>query len=146
MLFYPDRISPYLLLIPVIAAVQFVFTLACAYLVAAGNVFFRDLGNVETHVDAAVVVPVAGPVQPRPARRAEHLPGEPVAADPRRTQPVRDPVRGVSEGHLRLATPEGPPGLPDFGSLAALLVASFILLAFTTIVFKRLEPNFAKVI
>ena len=30
MLFYPDRISPYLLLIPVIAAVQFVFTLACA--------------------------------------------------------------------------------------------------------------------
>ena len=36
--------------IPVIAAVQFVFTLACAYLMAAGNVFFRDLGNVESHV------------------------------------------------------------------------------------------------
>ena len=50
MLFYPDRISPYLLLIPVIAAVQFVFTLACSYAVAAGNVFFRDLGNVEAHV------------------------------------------------------------------------------------------------
>ena len=50
MLFFPDRISPYLLLIPVIAAVQFVFTLACAFLVAAGNVFFRDLGNVVGHV------------------------------------------------------------------------------------------------
>ena len=25
------------------------FTLACAYLIAAGNVFFRDLGNVEAH-------------------------------------------------------------------------------------------------
>ena len=51
----PDAVLPapdlaYLLLIPVIAAVQFVFTLACAYLVAAGNVFFRDLGNVEGHV------------------------------------------------------------------------------------------------
>ena len=31
MLFFPDRISPVLLLIPVIAAVQFVFTLACAF-------------------------------------------------------------------------------------------------------------------
>ena len=31
-------------------------------------------------------------------------------------------------------------------SLAVLLVASTILLALTTIVFKRLEPNFAKVI
>ena len=31
-------------------------------------------------------------------------------------------------------------------SLAALLVASILLLAFTTYAFKRLEPNFAKVI
>ncbi len=38
------------LFIPVIAAVQFVFTLACAFLVAAGNVFFRDLGNVVGHL------------------------------------------------------------------------------------------------
>ena len=31
-------------------------------------------------------------------------------------------------------------------ALAALFVGSLILLALTTIVFKRLEPNFAKVI
>src|SRR4029079_4891405 len=33
MLFYQERITPYLLLIPVIACVQLVFTLACGYLV-----------------------------------------------------------------------------------------------------------------
>ena len=43
-------------------------------------------------------------------------------------------------------TPVGPPGFPDFASLAVLLVASVVFLAFTTYVFKRLEPNFAKVI
>jgi hypothetical protein len=31
-------------------------------------------------------------------------------------------------------------------ALAALLVGSIIFLAFTTMVFKRLEPNFAKVV
>jgi ABC-type polysaccharide/polyol phosphate export permease len=44
------------------------------------------------------------------------------------------------------ATPQEPPGLPNFASLAFLLVASLVFLTFTTYVFKRLEPNFAKVI
>ena len=38
MFLYADRFSIYLAFIPVIAAVQFVFTLACSLLVAAGNV------------------------------------------------------------------------------------------------------------
>ena len=50
MLLYADRISPFLLLIPVIAFVQYVFTLGMALLVSAINVFFRDLGNVLRHV------------------------------------------------------------------------------------------------
>jgi ABC-type polysaccharide/polyol phosphate export permease len=50
MLLYADRISVFLVLIPVIAAVQYVFTLAVSILVAAGNVFFRDLGNVVRHL------------------------------------------------------------------------------------------------
>ena len=39
-----------------------------------------------------------------------------------------------------------PSGPPDMQLLAILLVASTVFLAFTTMVFKRLEPNFAKVI
>ena len=49
LLFYVDRLSPFLLLIPVIAVVQFVFTIAVAFACAAVNVFFRDLGNIIRH-------------------------------------------------------------------------------------------------
>ena len=146
MLFYPDRITPYLLLIPVIACVQFVFTLACAL---PGRGRQRLLPRPRQRRDAPhapVVVPVARAVQPRGARLAAHLQGAPDPADARRAQPVRDPVRGLPDGHLRDGDAQEPPGLPDFASLAVLLVASLVFLAFTTFVFKRLEPNFAKVI
>ncbi len=84
MLFYSDRISPYLLLIPVIAAVQFVFTLACAYLVAAGNVFFRDLGNVETHLMRLWWFLSPGLYSLALLDELQHLPGAPDPADARR--------------------------------------------------------------
>jgi ABC-type polysaccharide/polyol phosphate export permease len=35
---------------------------------------------------------------------------------------------------------------PDWLALGGLLAGSFVLLAFTTYVFKRLEPSFAKVL
>ena len=47
--FYSDRASWHLVYIPVIAAVQFVFTLAFALVVSAVNVFFRDVANVSRH-------------------------------------------------------------------------------------------------
>ena len=50
LLFYRDRLAWTILLIPAIAVVQFAFTLAVAILVAAVNVFFRDVGNVARHV------------------------------------------------------------------------------------------------
>ena len=51
LLFYRDRSSPGILVfIPVIAVVQFVFTLAFCIMVSAINVFFRDIGNVARHV------------------------------------------------------------------------------------------------
>ena len=48
-LFFRDHITPWLLLIPVIAVVQFVFTLAVASSLSALNVFFRDIGNLVRH-------------------------------------------------------------------------------------------------
>ena len=50
LLLNPSRLSLLLLWVPVIAAVQYVFTLASATLVAAANVFFRDLGNALGHL------------------------------------------------------------------------------------------------
>ena len=43
--FYSSRISPYLLLIPVVAFVQLVFSLGMATMVSSINVFYRDMGN-----------------------------------------------------------------------------------------------------
>jgi ABC-type polysaccharide/polyol phosphate export permease len=43
-------------------------------------------------------------------------------------------------------TPDGTPQMPDLMSLAALSLASLVLLGFAIIVFKRLEPSFAKVL
>ena len=57
--------------------------------------------------------------------------------------------RFIHQEHLRIAchgTPEGDPGMPDWGSLAALSVASLVLVGLTAITFKRLEPQFAKVL
>ncbi|MES1239793.1 MAG: hypothetical protein ABUL57_02920, partial [Chloroflexota bacterium] len=44
-----DRLTIQVLWLPLIAGVQFVFTLASAILIAAANVFFRDLGNAVGH-------------------------------------------------------------------------------------------------
>ena len=146
MLLYPHRISPYLLLIPVIAAVQFVFTLACAYLVAAGNVFFRDLGNVETHLLRLWWFLSPGLYSLAVLDELHIFKEHPTL----RTIAAANPFAILFEAYRMViygsATPRSRPAFPTSASLAVLLVASVILLAFTTYVFKRLEPNFAKVI
>ena len=146
MLFYSDRISPYLLLIPVIAAVQFVFTLACAYLVAAGNVFFRDLGNVETHLLRLWWFLSPGLYSLALLDQLDIFEENTWL----RTLAGANPFAILFEAYRMViyGTPDGlgPPGLPDFRALAGLLVASLVFLAVTTYIFKRLEPNFAKVV
>jgi lipopolysaccharide transport system permease protein len=145
MFFYQDRITLYLLFIPVIAVVQFVFTLAVSLLVAAGNVFFRDLGNVVGHVLRLWWFLSPGLYSLSnfdniALFKEHHILRDLVNANPFAIlfEAYRVVIYGTPE-----APPNGPPNLP---SLAALLVASLVLLAFTTIIFKRLEPNFAKVI
>ncbi len=49
-LFYPNHLSAWVLLIPVIAVVQFLFSLGVAVGVAAINVFYRDVGNLSRHL------------------------------------------------------------------------------------------------
>ena len=144
MLFFSDRISPYLLFIPLIAAVQFVFTLGCAYLVAAGNVFFRDLGNVETHALRLWWFLSPGLYSLAALDDVELFQTYPALLTLAHANPFAilfDAYRTVIYG-----TPHGAPGPPDFASLGILFVVSVALLALTTYLFKRLEPNFAKVI
>jgi len=145
MIFFADRISVYLVFIPLIAAVQYVFTLACALLVAAGNVFFRDLGNVVGHVLRLWWFLSPGLYSLASLDQIHFFKANPIIA----TLANANPFAILFESYRTViyGTPTAPPnGPPNVGSLAVLLVASTVLLALTTIVFKRLEPNFAKII
>jgi ABC-type polysaccharide/polyol phosphate export permease len=144
MIFFADRISPYLLFIPVIAAVQFVFTLACSFLVAAGNVFFRDLGNVVGHVLRLWWFMSPGLYSLATLDQVGFFQRNPILITIANANPFA--ILFESYRTVIYGTPNGPPGPPNLASLAVLLVASTGLLALTTIIFKRLEPNFAKVI
>ena len=144
MLFFSDRISIYLLFIPVIAAVQFVFTLAVAFLVAAGNVFFRDLGNVVGHVLRLWWFLSPGLYSLDSLDQIGFFKNHPTLIQLVNANPFAilfEAYRMVIYG-----TPTGPPGPPNMASLTILLLASTAFLAITTAIFKRLEPNFAKVI
>ena len=144
MLLFQDRISPYLLLIPVIGVVQYVFTLGVAFLVSAVNVFFRDLGNVLRHVlrlwfylspalYSMSVLDESATFQQNPLLRTlAHA--NPFAV-------LFEAYRAVIYGQ-----PTSAPHAPDWMGLFGLLVASLVLLAIGTYVFKRLEPTFAKVL
>jgi ABC-type polysaccharide/polyol phosphate export permease len=48
--------------------------------------------------------------------------------------------------HVIYGTETAPPGAPNWSHLGVLLVASIVFLAIAGMAFKRLEPNFAKVL
>jgi ABC-type polysaccharide/polyol phosphate export permease len=145
MLFYPDRISIYLVWIPVIALVQYVFSIATAIFLSAANVFFRDLGNVAAHLLRLwwFLSPSLFSLQQLENinfMKDHHWIQVLAAANPFAIlfTAYRTVIYGTSEGGL--------PTSPDLAPLAALLVASIGLIALAAIFFKRVEPDFAKVL
>jgi lipopolysaccharide transport system permease protein len=137
LLFYRERATPYLVLLPLIAAVQFVFTLAIAYAVAAINVFYRDVGNVSRHA----------------LRLWFYLSPGLYGAATLSTLAVNhklfiqlmsfNPFFTLFNAY-RSVIYDGQP--PDWTGLSVLLVGSLGLLVLTTILFKRVEPSFAMVL
>ena len=124
------------MLIPAIAAVQFVFSLACAVLLAGVNVFFRDIAQRGTPCAATVVLPLAGAVLVRGCRRA--------ARWRRRQDRAAEPVDAVLfESYRDVIYNET---MPNWLWLFALLVGSTIFLGLAMVFFKRVEPSFAKVL
>jgi ABC-type polysaccharide/polyol phosphate export permease len=135
--FYRDRLSPWLLLIPIVAIVQFLFTIALATALSAINVFYRDVGNVSRHVlrlwfylSPALYATSA----------IESLRGtNPVVFHIMTANPFA--ILFGSYRNLIYYTTG-----PDWEGLAILGAGSIVLIALSIWLFKRVEPSFAKVL
>ncbi len=137
LLLYRDRLALTLLLIPVIAVVQFFLNLALAIGLAALNVFYRDVGNVSRHFLRLwfYLSPALYSVdQLRHGTEGLPIIGTILLANPWTTlfTAYRDVIY-----YSRL---------PNWVALAEVLIGSIVLFALLTIAFKRAEPSFAKVL
>jgi ABC-type polysaccharide/polyol phosphate export permease len=143
---HQSRLSIMLVWFPVIAGVQFVFTVAFAVLVAATNVFFRDLGNALGHALRLWWFLSPGLYSIETLRdtnfiKEHHLIGDLFAMNPFAVlfEAYRAVLYGAPDG-------VGPPHPPDLVALGALFLASCVFLALSITFFKRVEPEFAKVL
>jgi ABC-type polysaccharide/polyol phosphate export permease len=139
LLMYGDRLSAWFLLIPVVAAVQFVFTLAFAISLAALNVFYRDIGNLTRHV-------VRFWFYLSPVLYSADLVLDSTFAQ---NNPWVATVYNLNPWtHLlasyRNLTYYGT--APDWPGLVAVGGISIVLVALSILLFKRVEPTFAKVL
>ncbi|HUG29735.1 MAG TPA: hypothetical protein VMQ65_04365 [Candidatus Limnocylindria bacterium] len=145
LLAYPHRISLLLLWIPVIAVVQYVFTLAAAILVAAANVFFRDLGNAVGHSLRLWWFLSPGLYSLAALQDLSVIQQNPIIG----TIAGLNPFAVLFEAYRAViyGTPDGGlPVHPDLVSLAILLAGSIAFLGLCIVFFKRVEPDFAKVL
>ena len=145
LLLHPHRLSVMLVWIPVIAVVQYVFTMASAIIVSALNVFFRDLGNAVGHVLRLWWFLSPGLyslawLQDLNVVRSNPALGFLAGLNPFAVlfEAYRAVIYGKPDG--------GPPQPPDLVSLFFLLIGSLVFLAVCIIFFKRVEPDFAKVL
>lgn len=143
---HPARVSVMLVWLPVIAGVQFVFTAAAAILVAAANVFFRDLGNALGHALRLWWFLSPGLYSLDNLRDTSFVQHHPIVGVIAGLNPFAvlfESYRAVIYG-----TPDGlgPPHPPDLLALAYLLLGSLLFLVVCITFFKRVEPEFAKVL
>ena len=144
LLFYSDRISAWLLVIPVVAAVQFLMTLPIAIVVAAVNVFYRDVGNLARHVLRLGFYASPGIYSLALVERAaDHYPALKFLLYLNPWTVLFTSYHNIIYGGSDGAT---PPMAPDWAGLGVVTVVSLILLALAILFFKRLEPTFAKVL
>jgi len=135
---YNDRLSIWVLAIPLIAAVQFVFGLAVAIVLAAANSFYRDVANVMGHLIRLLfyVSPALYALWMVPNADLQKLMMlNPFAILLTAYRTVTWGTETVDHGTR-----------PDFLALGILLVVSTVLLVLAIALFKRVEPAFARIL
>ena len=141
LLFYQDRLTAWYLVIPLVAVVQLVFTMALAIAISAANVFYRDIGNFMRHAMRFwfYLSPTLYGID------QIHR----ITADKPVLGPIIDFWYAINPftyllGAYRAAIYEGVS--PHWTALGILLLVSLVLLALSVLLFKRVEPSFAKVL
>lgn len=141
LLAYPERLSWWLLLIPVIGVVQLLFSTGLAILVSGVNVFYRDVGNLSRHLMRFWFY------------LSPTLYGLDMVAEIADTHPTIGPLVSAwfklnPMTYILTAYRDviyyGQ--APDWASLLVIAVVSIVILALSVLFFKRVEPSFAKVL
>jgi ABC-type polysaccharide/polyol phosphate export permease len=145
-LLFPHRLSWTLLLIPAIAVVQLFFNLALAIGLGALNVFFRDIGNVARHAMRLWFYLSPGLYALSDLQAATEKLSVPLIRHIVLWNPFAILFNAYRDVIYGTETAPYTGIIPDWGALGALLVASLVLLALATLLFKRVEPAFAKVL
>ena len=135
--FYPAHLSAWFLLIPIVAAVQLVFSLGIAILVSAANVFYRDVGNLTRHVLRMWFY--LSPALYPPEAVKELTKDNPIIADIFALNPWT-----IMFGAYRDLIFYGQ--APHWSALAILVLVSAVMVLIAVYLFKRAEPSFAKVL
>ena len=136
-LFYPHRFSIWLVAIPAIAFVQLLFTLPVAIVLGAINVFYRDIGNLSRHLLRLWFY--LSPALYPPELLSNIGEKFPLAGKLMELNPWAVLFTAYHDViYAGIA--------PNWLSLAGVAGMSIGLLALATLVFKRLEPTFAKVL
>ncbi len=129
---YPGRLSPWLLAVPIIAAVQFVFTLSLAILFSGINSFYRDVQNLLRHATRVwfYMSPAIYSVSALQGTVFRYVLG-------------LNPFTYIL-GSYRSVAYYGT--APDWVGLGVVLAVSLVVLAFSIWIFKRVETGFAKIL
>ncbi len=129
---YSHRMSHWMLLIPVIAAVEFVFMLALSIFVSAANAFYRDIQNVIRHVLRLwfYVSPAIYSLDQLEGSGVKQIIG-------------LNPMTVILESFRNVSYAHSP---PDWFGLTWVLGVSFVLLCLSIGLFKRVEPSLAKIL
>ncbi|HET7182542.1 MAG TPA: ABC transporter permease [Candidatus Limnocylindrales bacterium] len=147
LLLHSHRFTLLIVWVPVIAAVQFVFTLASAVLISAANVFFRDLGNAVGHVLRLWWFLSPGLYSLQQLEDIKYIQDHHwlgILAGLNPFAVLFEAYRAVIYGDSGDIQPSAH--VPDLTALGILLLASLVFLGLCIVFFKRVEPDFAKVL
>jgi len=135
--FYPSHVSVWLLALPIVAAVQLVLTLALAIIVSALTVFYRDIGNLAGHLLRLwfYLSPALYGTDQLDKLASEH---------PSLFSLYElNPFAAIFESYRNLIYYGQA---PTWNLLGLVVLESLVLLVVSVLVFRRLEPSFAKIL